>query len=141
MFGDELRVLGDVACVEIGDAEVEQYVEDVGEVEDGKIEAVGTVADGILYTHLDTENPHRFDDDVGQQEPEKSRKKFLLHGLFVDFKLWNDDTVWFLFPVGVQLQGRAVSLYRCDSPFFFHLPFFTKRECLIEEDYLFGLTL
>ena len=74
MLADELRMLRDVARVEIGDAQVEQYVEDITEAEEGIVEAVGGIADGILHLHLDAENPEGLDQQVGQQYPEQSRE-------------------------------------------------------------------
>ena len=79
MLGDELWVLGDVSRVEVGEAQIEQYVEDVGEVENGEVESVGAVAHGVLHAYLNAKNPEWLDDEVGQQQPEESGEKFLLH--------------------------------------------------------------
>ena len=57
MLVHQLGMLGYVAGIEVGDAQVEQYVEDVAETEDGILEAVHLVADGVLYTHLYAEKP------------------------------------------------------------------------------------
>ena len=45
MFRKVAGVLCDVAAVEVGDAEVEQYIKEVGEVEQGLVGAVGRVAE------------------------------------------------------------------------------------------------
>ena len=65
-------MLRNVACVEVGDAQVEQDIEDVTEVEDGEIEAIHLVADSILHAYLDAENPEGFHQQVGQQHPKES---------------------------------------------------------------------
>ena len=72
MLADELGVLGDVAGVEVGDAQVQQDVEDIGQIEDGEVEAVDLVADGVLHAHLDAEYPEGFYQQVGQQHPKES---------------------------------------------------------------------
>ena len=79
MLGDELRMLRYVARVEVGDPKVEQDVEDLGEAEECIVEAIGLVAHGVLHAHLDAKNPEWLDDEVGQQQPEESGEKFLLH--------------------------------------------------------------
>ena len=74
VLGDELRMLRDVAGVEVGDPQVEQYIEDIGQVEDREVEAVHLVAHGVLHAHLDAEYPQRLDNEVGQQYPEQARE-------------------------------------------------------------------
>ena len=53
------RVLGDVAAVEIGDAEVEKYIKEVGKVEDGEILSVEGIAKSVLHFQIDAEIPER----------------------------------------------------------------------------------
>ena len=73
MFDNKVRMACYVAGVEVGDAKVEEYVEDIAQVEDGEIEAVHLGTDGVLHAHIDAQNPERLDQQVGQQYPEKSR--------------------------------------------------------------------
>ena len=74
MLGNQLRMLGNIARIEVGDAQVEQNVEDIAETEEGIIESVGLVADGVLHPYLYAENPEGFDQQVGQQHPEQTRQ-------------------------------------------------------------------
>ena len=67
VLGEILRVLRDVAAVEVGDAEVEQDVEEVGEVEEGLVGAVGGVAEQVLHLTVDAENPERLHQQVEKQ--------------------------------------------------------------------------
>ena len=64
VLGEILRVLRDVAAIEVGDAEVEQYIKEVGEVEKGLIGAVGGVAKQVLHLAVDAENPERLHQQV-----------------------------------------------------------------------------
>ena len=66
MLADEVGMLGDVAGVEVGDAQVEQYVEDIGKVEDTEVETVLLGTNGVLHPHLDAQKPEGFDEQVEQ---------------------------------------------------------------------------
>ena len=77
MFAYQLGLLGDVAGIEIGNPQVEQDVEDVGKIEDGKIETIAFCAYRILYATVYAQNPERLDQNIGQDYPEKSREQIL----------------------------------------------------------------
>lgn len=78
MLADEVRVLGDVAGVEVGDAQIQQDVEYISEVEDGEIESVGLCSNGILHANFNAKNPQRLDNDVEQQHPKKTGDEFFV---------------------------------------------------------------
>ena len=68
VLGQQLAVPRDVAVVEVGDAHVEQHVEEIGEVEDGEIETVVSCADTILHSHIHPENPEVFDQQIQENQ-------------------------------------------------------------------------
>ena len=67
MLREHLVVLRDVAAVEVGDAEVEQDIKEVGEVKKGLISAVGGIAKQVLHLTVDAENPERLHQQVEKQ--------------------------------------------------------------------------
>ena len=79
MFREVLGVLRDGAAVEIGDAEVEQDIKEVGEVEQGLIGAVGRVANQVLHLAVDAENPERFHQQVEKQQENDIFDEAVLH--------------------------------------------------------------
>ena len=87
---DKVRVLGDVAGVEVGDAKVQQDVEDIGEVEDGEIESVGLGSDSILHANLNAKNPERLDDEVEQQYPKESGDEFFVQNEDLEIRRFGD---------------------------------------------------
>ena len=91
------RVLRDGAAVEVGDAEVEQDVEEVGEVEKGLVGTVGGVAEEVLHLAVDAQNPERLHQQVEKQQEDDIFDEAVLHclvcvcGAKVGKKLfWND---------------------------------------------------
>lgn len=80
MLREILRVLRDGTAVEIGDAEVKQDVEEVREVEQGLIGAVGCVAKQVLHFAVDTENPERLHQQVEKQQEDDIFDEAVLHG-------------------------------------------------------------
>ena len=74
-------VLRDVPVVEIGDAEIEQDVEQEGEVKEGKIKSVFGGSYSILNYAVNPENPERFDQDIQKEQEGQVGDKFLLHAL------------------------------------------------------------
>ena len=87
---DKVRVLGDVAGVEVGDAKVQQDVEDIGEVEDGEIESVGLGSDSILHANFNAKNPERLDDEVEQQYPKESGDEFFVQNEDLEIRRLED---------------------------------------------------
>ena len=79
MFREVLRVLCDGTAVEVGDAEVEQDVEEVGEVEQRLIGAVGGVAEDVLHLTVDAENPERLHQKVEKQQEDDILDEAVLH--------------------------------------------------------------
>ena len=67
VFGEVLGVLRDSTAVEVGDAEVEQDVKEVGEIEEGLIGTVGGVAEQVLHLTVDAENPEGLHQQVEKQ--------------------------------------------------------------------------
>ena len=57
MLGKVFRVLRDGTAVEVGDAEVEQYIKEVREVEEGLVGAVRSITKEVLHFTVDAENP------------------------------------------------------------------------------------
>ena len=85
VFGEVLRVLRDVAAVEVGDAEVEQDVEEVGKVKQGLVGAVGGVAEDVLHLTVDAENPERLHQQVEKQQENDIFYEAVLHCDIVRF--------------------------------------------------------
>ena len=79
MFGKVLRVLRDGAAVEVGDAEVEQDVEEIGEVEKRLVSAVGGVAQQVLHLSVDAEYPERLHQQVEKQQENDIFDEAVLH--------------------------------------------------------------
>ena len=79
MLGEVLRVLRDGAAVEVGDAEVEQDVEKVGEVEKRLIGAVGGITEDVLHLTVDAENPERLHQQVEKQQEKDIFDEAVLH--------------------------------------------------------------
>ena len=69
---DELGMAGDVAGVEVGDPQVEEDVENVGEIEDSEVKAVLVGTYSILDTCLNAQNPERLDEQVEQENPKEA---------------------------------------------------------------------
>ena len=80
MFREVLGVLRDGAAVEVGDAEVEQYIKEVGEVEEGLVGAVGGVAEQVLHLAVDAENPEWLHQQVEKQQEDDIFDETVLHG-------------------------------------------------------------
>ena len=59
MLREHLVVTGDIAAVEVGDAQVEQDIKKVGEVEDREVLPVERVAEHVLHLTVDAQNPER----------------------------------------------------------------------------------
>jgi hypothetical protein len=53
-------MLGNIAVVVVGNANVEQNIKQHREVEQRKIQAKSLVANRVLYRPVDTKNPHWF---------------------------------------------------------------------------------
>ena len=81
MLREVLGVLRDAAAVEVGDAEVEQDVEEVREVEQGLVGAVGGVAEEVLHLAVDAENPEGLHQQVEKQQEDDIFDEAVLHGL------------------------------------------------------------
>ena len=88
VFREVLRVLRDVAAVEVGDAEVEQDVEEVGKVKQGLVGAVGGIAEDVLHLTVDAENPERLHQQVEKQQENNIFYEAVLH-LCVQFMVCN----------------------------------------------------
>ena len=78
-----LGVLRDRMAVEIGDAEVEENIEEVGEVEKGLVCAVRCVAKQVLYLTVDAENPEGLHQQVEKQQENDIFDEAVLHGCVV----------------------------------------------------------
>ena len=79
VFGEVLRVLRDGAAVEVGDAEVEQNIKEVREVEEGLVGAVGGVAEDVLHFAVDAQNPERLHQQVEKQQEDDIFDEAVLH--------------------------------------------------------------
>ena len=67
-FVEQVAVLGDIAVVEVGDAHVEDDVEQKREVEQRKIYAELLGADNILHRTLNPEYPERLYQDIEEEK-------------------------------------------------------------------------
>lgn len=67
-FVEQVAVLGNVAVVEIGNAHVEDDVEQQREVEQRKIYAELLGADNVLHRTLNPEYPERFYQDIEEEK-------------------------------------------------------------------------
>lgn len=68
MFAYELVVLGYVFVVEIGNAQIEKYVENKSKIEYCKIQAKFFGTHGILYVDINAQNPKGFYKYIEQQK-------------------------------------------------------------------------
>ena len=84
MLDNQFRMLGDVACVEVGDSKVEDYIKYVADIEYCEIKAVHLGSNGVLHTNVDAKNPKRLDKQVGKQHPKQSGNQ-----LFIQFSIFN----------------------------------------------------
>ena len=80
MLREILGVLRDVAAVEVGDAEIEQDVEEIREVEKSLVGAVGGIAEEVLHLAVDAENPERLHQQVEKQQEDDIFDEAVLHG-------------------------------------------------------------
>ena len=79
MFGKVFRVLRDGTAVEVGDAEVEQYIKEVREVEEGLVGAVRSITKEVLHFTVDAENPERLHQQVEKQQEDDIFDEAVLH--------------------------------------------------------------
>ena len=79
MFGKVFRVLRYGTAVEVGDAEVEQYIKKVREVEEGLVGAVRSIAKQVLHFTVDAENPERLHQQVEKQQEDDIFDEAVLH--------------------------------------------------------------
>ena len=79
VFGEVFGVLRDGSAVEVGDAEIKQDVEEVGEVEEGLIGAVRSVAQQVLHLTIDAENPEWLHQQVEEQQEDDIFDEAVLH--------------------------------------------------------------
>ena len=79
MFGKVFRVLRDGTAVEVGDAEVEQYIKKVREVEEGLVGAVRSITKEVLHFTVDAENPERLHQQVEKQQEDDIFDEAVLH--------------------------------------------------------------
>lgn len=64
MLVQQVGILCNIPVVEIGNSEIEKYIEKKREIEDGKIESEIFSTNHILHSPVDAENPERFDQQV-----------------------------------------------------------------------------
>ena len=74
-----MRVLTDVAVVEILDAKVVQYLKNVGQVQQGEIQSI-IGPDFILYVQVDSEYKNRLYQQVDKEQQENIEQKGAIHG-------------------------------------------------------------
>ena len=86
MLGEVLGILRDRTAVEVGDAEVEEDIEEVGEVEERLVGAVGGVAEQILHLAVDAENPKRLHQQVEKQQEDDIFDEAVLHSKRLGFR-------------------------------------------------------
>ena len=79
MLGKVFRVLRDGTAVEVGDAEVEQYIKEVREVEEGLVGAVRSITKEVLHFTVDAENPERLHQQVEKQQEDDIFDEAVLH--------------------------------------------------------------
>ena len=86
MLGEVLRVLGDRTAVEVGDAEVEEDIEKVGEVEERLVSAVGGITEQVLHFSVDAENPEGLHQQVEKQQEDDIFDEAVLHSKRLGFR-------------------------------------------------------
>jgi hypothetical protein len=74
-----LRFPGNAAIIEIGDAQVKQYIQKQGETEKGEVKSVTICTYHILYRPVNAKNPERFYQQVQEQYKGEICDKFSLH--------------------------------------------------------------
>ena len=79
IFLQQVAVLRDIAVVEIGDAEIEDDIEDNAEAEQRRIQSVFVRPDDILYRTVDAEYPERLDQQVDEQQKRQIGYKSFFH--------------------------------------------------------------
>ena len=76
VLGQQLGMLADVAVVEILNAEVVQDLEQVGNVEQRKIQAIVAVGHAVLYRQINAEDKKRLDQQVDKNQEQDVEQKF-----------------------------------------------------------------
>jgi len=79
MLVQQLRMLGNIAVVEIGDPRVKQYIKEESKIKNGEIETVLRHTNCIVHYPVDPEYPERFYKQVQEQQQGKVGKEFFLH--------------------------------------------------------------
>jgi len=72
-------MLGNIAVVEIGDAEIKQDVEEKGEIEQVHVKSVIRQPDRVLHRAVDPEDPEGLDQEVQEQQQGQVDQEFFLH--------------------------------------------------------------
>ena len=68
-------------AIEIGDAEVEQDIKELGEIEKRLIGTIGGVAEQVLHFAVDAENPKRLHQQVEKQQEDDIFDEAVLHAV------------------------------------------------------------
>ena len=64
MLVQQLYMLGNIPIVEVGDARIQQDVEQKGKIEDVQVKSIILQTYGILDRTVDPENPEGFDQEI-----------------------------------------------------------------------------
>ena len=73
-----MRVLADMPVVEILDTEIAQYLKQVGEIKQGKIQSVCAFRQAVLYGKVYPENKKWLDQYIDQHQEQDIYKEFAL---------------------------------------------------------------
>lgn len=112
VFREVVGVLRDSAAVEVGDAEVEQNIKEVGEVEESLIGAVGGIAEQVLHLAVDAEDPERFHQQVEKQQEDDIFDEAVLHLLNLCLVVWYNNHSCSLLP-----ESSSFSLFSSGKAF------------------------
>jgi hypothetical protein len=64
MLGKQLVVLGDVPVVKVGNAEIQKYEKEKGEIKNSKVKPIFFRTDCILHLPVDAKDPERFHQQI-----------------------------------------------------------------------------
>ena len=83
MLVQQLHMLGNIAVVKIGDAEIQQDIEKECEIEQVLVKSIIREPDRILHRPVNAEDPERLDQQVQQDQECQVEQEFFLHEMLM----------------------------------------------------------
>jgi hypothetical protein len=79
MLVQQLLILGNVTVIEVGDAKIEENIEEKREIKDDQVKPIVSYSNNILNISVNAENKNRLDQKIQKKKQSKVCKKFFLH--------------------------------------------------------------